>query len=565
MDPTDLINYAAALRSIESSGNYGAIGPRTRSGDQAYGAYQVMGNNIPSWTQKHYGKALTPKQFLQDEKAQDAVFNGEFGGYVQQYGNPQDAASMWFSGRPLANNNRSDGYLAVPEYVQRFNKALGAQGGDALSAINAQAGISDPQGGGGGGGALAFAGNDGTQTAPPNADQASSSGGVLFQSEEPNKLHTVGAMLANIGSSLASINNPAQSAQLRALAQNIAQNAHGDFQYMQGANGQLIRIDRRNNKVDSISIPGAQQGHWVAVGKDENGNPTGTLNSKTNEYRPFGAANPAVTVGGDPNLTGQERYNTLSPDEKRLIDAWHEGTGINPSQYSLRHGAGKMNRMMDAALAVYPDMDFQKYGERQQLLRGYANKNPSHLGGQLVSVEHTAALVGQQADRYLKMDNASGGPGGYGQTVANMAKTAMGGNARAAILNEAKGAAETLSGEYQTMIQRGKGGTGVERQEYAGNVYKPNAAPEVQAAGLQVMLDGLKARYTQLVEGVTSAGGESWVKKHKDIGAIQDTIDKVQTKIEQLREKGAGKGQPIGAVPSPAPTLGAGWSYLGSK
>jgi hypothetical protein len=52
MDPA----YQQAIKDIESSGgNYGLTGPVTRSGDRAYGAYQVMGANVPEWTRKHYG------------------------------------------------------------------------------------------------------------------------------------------------------------------------------------------------------------------------------------------------------------------------------------------------------------------------------------------------------------------------------------------------------------------------------------------------------------------------------------------------------------------------------
>lgn len=121
--------YSSAISSIESGGRYDAIGPATRSGDRAYGKYQVMGANIPAWTRKHLGRELTPQQFLADKDAQEKVFAGEFGGYVQKYGNPQDAASMWFSGRPAAQGaGRNDGYTSQPEYLRRFNAALGGGG-----------------------------------------------------------------------------------------------------------------------------------------------------------------------------------------------------------------------------------------------------------------------------------------------------------------------------------------------------------------------------------------------------------------------------------------------------
>ncbi|HEY0120544.1 MAG TPA: phage tail length tape measure family protein [Rhizobium sp.] len=118
--------YAEAIKSVESSGNYGALGPVLKSGDRAYGAYQVMGANVPSWTKAATGTAMTPNAFLNDKSTQDAVFNKYFGASVSKYGNPQDAASVWFSGRPLSKaGNASDGFNTTPEYITKFNSALG--------------------------------------------------------------------------------------------------------------------------------------------------------------------------------------------------------------------------------------------------------------------------------------------------------------------------------------------------------------------------------------------------------------------------------------------------------
>lgn len=120
--------WAKAIANIESrgSGGYRAIGPKTRSGDRAYGKYQVMGDNLPKWTKKYFGKVLSPQEFLNNPEAQEAVFRGEFGSYVNQYGNPQDAASMWFTGRPVSSGKkRSDGYNTGAQYVTKFNKFLG--------------------------------------------------------------------------------------------------------------------------------------------------------------------------------------------------------------------------------------------------------------------------------------------------------------------------------------------------------------------------------------------------------------------------------------------------------
>ena len=111
-----------AIANIESSGgNYSAIGPVTKRGDRAYGKYQVMGNNIPSWTREVFGKSMTKEQFLADPKAQDAVFDHFFGKLVKRYGNVADAASIWFTGKPASQSaGKSDGITSAPDYIRRF-------------------------------------------------------------------------------------------------------------------------------------------------------------------------------------------------------------------------------------------------------------------------------------------------------------------------------------------------------------------------------------------------------------------------------------------------------------
>jgi hypothetical protein len=118
--------YAAAIKSIESGGNYGALGPLTRTGDRAYGAYQVMGANVPAWTQGALGRSLSPSQFLADPSAQDAVFNWRFGSYASKYG-PSGAAQAWFGGP--GSVGRGAGWsdqlgTTGTEYVNKFNAAL---------------------------------------------------------------------------------------------------------------------------------------------------------------------------------------------------------------------------------------------------------------------------------------------------------------------------------------------------------------------------------------------------------------------------------------------------------
>lgn len=118
-----------AIANIESGGDYGALGPTTKSGDRAYGKYQVMGENIPSWTKQALGKSLTPQEFLASPEAQEKVFEDQFAKNTAKYGSAQDAASVWFSGKPLAKAGQRADILGttVPSYVNKFNAVYGRQ------------------------------------------------------------------------------------------------------------------------------------------------------------------------------------------------------------------------------------------------------------------------------------------------------------------------------------------------------------------------------------------------------------------------------------------------------
>ena len=125
--------FFRAIAEQESGNNYKAIGPVVR-GNRAYGKYQVMDFNIPSWTKQHYGKSLTPQQFLNNSAAQEAVARGVLKGYWDKYG-IRGAASAWYSGNPKLHNSTSkqSGGPSIKAYVDSvISKAGGmpTSGGD---------------------------------------------------------------------------------------------------------------------------------------------------------------------------------------------------------------------------------------------------------------------------------------------------------------------------------------------------------------------------------------------------------------------------------------------------
>lgn len=94
-----MVSFEAFYRAIaeqESGNRYNIMGPQLKSG-RAYGKYQVMDFNIPSWTKKYYGRQLTPQQFLNSPEAQEAVARGVLSEYFNKYG-ARGAAAKWYSG-----------------------------------------------------------------------------------------------------------------------------------------------------------------------------------------------------------------------------------------------------------------------------------------------------------------------------------------------------------------------------------------------------------------------------------------------------------------------------------
>jgi hypothetical protein len=172
----DIGTYAKAIQSIESGGNYGALGPLTRSGDRAYGAYQVMGSNIAPWSKETFGRAISAEEFLRNPSMQDQIFQHKFGGYVDRYG-PAGAAQAWFGGPGSVGKGGAGADIlgtTGSEYVSKFtsnvNKLTEATGSAAAGLDTFGSGVGKlgstlsgafpaaPAAGGGGGGLMSLFG-----------------------------------------------------------------------------------------------------------------------------------------------------------------------------------------------------------------------------------------------------------------------------------------------------------------------------------------------------------------------------------------------------------------------
>lgn len=123
---TSMTAAAKAIRTIESgsaAGNYSAIGPATRTGDRALGAYQMMGANLPQWSREAIGREIGKVEFLRSIELQDKIFEHRFGSYMKKYG-PEGASRAWFAGEGgMKNWNAKDVVgTSVNGYGSRFGK-----------------------------------------------------------------------------------------------------------------------------------------------------------------------------------------------------------------------------------------------------------------------------------------------------------------------------------------------------------------------------------------------------------------------------------------------------------
>lgn len=126
----DAQSYRDAIASIESagSGDYGAVGPRHPKMGRALGRYQVMESNIGPWSMEALGREVTPDEFMADPAIQDAIFDSQFGKYVQKYG-PEGAAQAWFGGEGgVGKLGRKDVLgTSIGGYGKKFLNALGGR------------------------------------------------------------------------------------------------------------------------------------------------------------------------------------------------------------------------------------------------------------------------------------------------------------------------------------------------------------------------------------------------------------------------------------------------------
>jgi hypothetical protein len=137
----DIDSYAAAIRRIETGGTLwpnGRYDIKVKAGKRngktrwALGAYQIMEENLPSWSREALGREVSTEEFLKSPAIQDAIFKYWFKKYADKWG-PENAARAWLAGpgyvkkhlEGKAKSQPADIFGTTPDvYAERFLKAL---------------------------------------------------------------------------------------------------------------------------------------------------------------------------------------------------------------------------------------------------------------------------------------------------------------------------------------------------------------------------------------------------------------------------------------------------------
>lgn len=137
--PSNLEDIKRGIAYVETRNAPNAYGiqgkPRPSDGKRALGKYQVFETNLPSWTKEALGRELTKQEFLASPEAQEKVADHFMSKSLQQYGNAEDVASIWFTGRPVAKANNAADYTGTDNstYQALFKKGMGLPQQDSSS------------------------------------------------------------------------------------------------------------------------------------------------------------------------------------------------------------------------------------------------------------------------------------------------------------------------------------------------------------------------------------------------------------------------------------------------
>lgn len=529
MPPTGAPDYGKAIAGIETGGRqnpYGVIGPDNGKGQRPVGKYQVMDFNVGPWTKEVLGQAMTPQQFAASPEAQEAVFKAKFDQFKNQTGSPQDAASMWFTGKPLAQGaGRQDALGTTGQsYVDKFNANLGQQpqdqgGGPAMAFSGAPAPA--------GGAALPPAITAGAQPqGAPQASQAAPQGG----GQQLGMGGVTPAIAAMIKNGLASP-NPA----IRDFAMKT---------YQQVLQHQMQPAELKTLK----DIMGQDVPYWS--------NPNTQTLTRAQGGPGIGSDIPAGGTAEDILAAADKQL----PGTANRVEQLYRGEGGFPNGRTNKIDALAMNIIQQ----VHPDYNTELFKQKSIMRNDLAKSPAGTIGGIISNGKSAFGHLANLSDKLVELGNYSGPSvpfGGHVGTVGNYVGNAI------APSPETKGKLQGVAGnalkygQESTKFYSGTGGGEAERMHALNSMDPKTTTAEEQAAFLQTEKELMMERMRQKETQVRGVLGEEYLQKHPIMDAdFQSTVKKIDANIARLRGTAAPEAAAGAAAPAASAPAAGGWS-----
>jgi len=121
MAADEIGQFMSAIKQLESSGNYNAVGPTHATYGRALGAYQIMEVNWNPWSKAALGSVAD----WRDPAAQDAVARYQMLRYYNMLGDWDLVAVAWFAGLGRALTAQESGVSAVSAISDVLGTSVG--------------------------------------------------------------------------------------------------------------------------------------------------------------------------------------------------------------------------------------------------------------------------------------------------------------------------------------------------------------------------------------------------------------------------------------------------------
>lgn len=517
----DARTNAGAIGQIESNKNYNEVGPMTKHG-RALGKYQVMEENVPSWTKEALGQELTPEQFLSSKQAQDQVFAHHFGKSVEKFGNPQDAASIWFTGRPQAQGaNASDlNGVTGSQYVNRFNSALGqlpqqaSQPQQSALASYNQVASAQPQ-------AMTDAPSDTAATPPAQLAPPQQPIQQVAQAAPQNVTNKMQGYIDRLSQSKLKENRElGKKLELETLQKQLKDPEIKEFEDPSTGVKVPYTLDRNTGQWNKVKLPGGEDN--AASNVDE------------------------ISAARDAGVPREELIKQIPPVLKDYTAALLEGRSIPAN---LARNSSLRAQAILYAHALDSNFDETIIPQRQAVAKSMGSFTPTSFGGQTAAAEKILNHAGKYFDLIPSLGNADLG-GSYTNVPlqslkANNPLSQEDRNKYQEIRSNASQLAEGVAGETSKLMTGGIGSEAT-RNEYRGKIASTLNPNDIRG--------GLKG-ISNLMEGQVQANIDQY---NRAFGTNKTLRDFLTPKAQEIYDK-----INLGEQPAENSPDNEGWKHAG--